>query len=209
MRTTLYYWPGYCSLADHIVLEWVGADYDLVVADEAYRNSSEYALINPSRTVPAIVFASGFILSQNVAILNYLADLYPEAQLNGNGTPESRALVNRWLAYIAADVHKAFSPLLHPDRILGDPSVHDATLTRARQVLRAHFGIFNDQIGDNDWLVENRRSIADPYLLVLLRWARAVSIDLSGYSHLSRYYHRLRRDPAVERAINQEEHLRN
>lgn len=204
MAITLYYWPGYCSLAGHIVLEWIGADYVLVRADQSFRGSDEYAPINPSRTVPAVLFEDGFALSQNVAILNYLAELYPEARLQGDGSARARARVNRWLSYIAADVHKTFSPLLHPDRILGDELTKEATLARARDQLRAHFTVFEQALGGRDWLVENQRSIADPYLYVLLRWARAARVELSGCVHLDRYYNRFRDDEVIRRILTQE-----
>lgn len=205
MTIKLYYWPGWCSLSDHIALEWVGADYELVKADEDFRNSTGYAKINPSRTVPAAVFDDGFVLSQNIAILNYIADTYPEAHLLGDGSPRGRAEVNRWLSYIAADVHKAFSPLLHPDRIVGDERAIETTLGQARDRLRGHFQIFDRALQGRNWLVANHRSIADPYLFVLLRWARSVNVDLSRLDNLARYFAELSKDPGVRRALQQEE----
>ena len=92
----LYYMPGACSLADHIVLEWIGASYETVRMTHAGIKAPEYLAINEGGTVPLLVDGD-FFLTENVAILTYLADLYPDAQLIGDGTPRGRAEVMRWL----------------------------------------------------------------------------------------------------------------
>ncbi|WP_334150483.1 glutathione S-transferase family protein [Hyphomicrobium sp.] len=202
---TLYYYPGYCSLGDQIALEWIGAPYRLIRADDRLRNSVAYAKLNPSRTVPVLVTEDGWVLSQNVAILNFLAESYPGAHLNGDGSVRRRAIINRWLAYIAADVHKAFSPLLHPERIIGNDSSKEAILAHARSTLRMHFGVLDQQLQDNPWIAGPDRSIADPYLFVVLRWAHAVKVDLSDYDTLTAYYRRLRNDADVKVALAREQ----
>lgn len=195
---TLYYWPGYCSFATHVVLRWVGAEVALNKVDYDARQSDDYKRdVNPSSTVPALVLPDGFVLSQNSAILNYLADIYPEAGLGGDGTPLGRAKVNRWLGYINSDVHKVFSPLLHPERVPGDTEAQEATKEMARNALRRHFEILDGQLATNEWIAGEQRSIADPYLFVLVRWARAGKLDLGGLDHLLAHYQRLAQDPAV------------
>ncbi|MFD2249571.1 glutathione S-transferase [Pseudochelatococcus lubricantis] len=195
---TLYYWPGYCSFATHVVLRWIGAEYSLNKVDYEARQSEAYKRdINPSSTVPVLVLPDGFVLSQNVAILNYLADTYPDARLGGDGTTLDRARVNRWLGYINSDVHKVFSPLLHPERVPGNAEAQEATKEIARQTLRRHFEILNSQLETNEWIAGDQRSIADPYLFVLVRWARARKLDLSGLGHLLGHYQRLAEDRAV------------
>jgi glutathione S-transferase len=199
---SLYYWPGYCSLATHVVLRWVGAEYSLNKVDYDARQSEEYKRsTNPSSTVPALILPGGFVLSQNSAILNYLADTYPEARLGGDGTALGRANVNRWLGYINSDVHKVFSPLLHPERVPGNAEAQEATKEIARKALRRHFEILNDQLASNEWIAGDQRSIADPYLFVLVRWARAGKLDLGGFEHLLAHYQRLAADPAVVEAM--------
>lgn len=199
---TLHYWPGYCSFATHVVLRWVGAEYSLNKVDYDVRQSDEYKRdVNPSSTVPVLALPHGFVLSQNSAILNYLADTYPEAQLGGDGTTLGRAKVNRWLGYINSDVHKIFSPLLHPERVPGNAEAQEATKEIARKTLRRHFEILNDQLATNEWIAGDQRSIADPYLFVLVRWARAGKLDLNGFDHLLRHYKRLAEDPAVIEAM--------
>ncbi|MBR0898848.1 glutathione S-transferase family protein [Bradyrhizobium tropiciagri] len=201
----LHYWPGYCSLATHIVLRWLGAEYSLNKVDYDTRQSKDYQQkINPSSTVPALALPDGNMLSQNIAILNYLADLYPEAKLCGDGTPLGRARVNRWLGYINSDVHKAFSPLLHPERIPGDAAAQEATKQIARTALRRHFEILNAQLTANEWIAGEQRSVADPYLFVLVRWAKVTQLDLAGLDHLLEHYARVAQDPAVTEAMSAE-----
>ena len=76
----LYYFPGACSLADHIVLEWIGAPYETVELDRAALKSPEFLALNPNGAVPVLVDGD-FVLTQNVAILCYLAERYPDARL--------------------------------------------------------------------------------------------------------------------------------
>lgn len=199
---TLYYWPGYCSFATHVVLRWVGAEYSLNKVGYDVRQSDEYRRdVNPSSTVPVLVLPDGFVLSQNSAILNYLADTYPEARLGGDGTTLGRAKVNRWLGYINSDVHKVFSPLLHPERVQGNADAQQTTKQVARMMLRRHFEILNDQLATDEWIAGDRRSIADPYLFVLVRWARAGEVDLRGLDRLLQHYQRLAEDPSVIEAM--------
>lgn len=199
----LYYWPGYCSLATHITLNWLRADFELEKVDLSTRQSQAFINLNPSSTVPVIVVGD-WVLSQNVAILNYLADTHPDAKLNGDGSPESRAQVNRWLAYINSDVHKSFSPLHHPERIQGDSAVIEATQQLARSNIRRHLEVFDKTLEHREWLLGAGRSIADPYLFVMLRWALLFKIDFSGMPHLTRYFDELCRDREVIRSLDEE-----
>ncbi|MGH8174151.1 MAG: glutathione S-transferase N-terminal domain-containing protein, partial [Rhodanobacteraceae bacterium] len=90
----LYYYPGACSLADHIVLEWIGTDYELIEMSRASVKSPEYLAINPAGSVPLLRHGD-FLLTENVAILSYLADLFPKARLIGDGSARGRAEVMR------------------------------------------------------------------------------------------------------------------
>ncbi|MDI9271802.1 glutathione binding-like protein [Stenotrophomonas sp. PFBMAA-4] len=200
---TLHYWPGYCSLAAHIVLRWIGSPYRLKLADLDTRQSNAFLRLNPSSTVPVLVDEDGWALSQNVAVLRYLAEISPQARLGGEGV-RGRALVNRWLAYINSDVHKAFSPLMHPERLAVDQDEREQTLDDARKVLRKHFGVFDKALGERPWIAGDHRSIADPYLFVLTRWARARGVDLGGFDGVNTHFARLCADPDVCEALAEE-----
>lgn len=198
----LYYSPGACSLADHIVLEWIGKPYEAVRVSREERRAPAYLAINPAGAVPALE-DDGWVLTQNAAILNYLADTHPEAGLGGDGTPRGRAEVNKWLAVSNSDIHPSFHPLFGATAWLHDPELVEKSKDVARTKLRGLFERMDAQLAGRDWLA-GARSIADPYLFVVLRWAKAMDVDLSGLGNLERFFTAMLADPGVRRALEQE-----
>ncbi len=198
----LYCMPGACSLADHIALEWTGQPYEIHKLSHDDLKTEDFLKVNPLGAVPALQLQDR-VLTQNAAILNYLADSYPDAKLGGDGTPEGRAEVNRWLGFLNADVHPAFKPLFGGTAYLGDETVIEQTKDNAKQTLRGHFERADKQLDGKDWLA-GTRSIADPYLFVVTRWAKAMKIDLSGLGGLQRFFERMREDAGVKRALEDE-----
>jgi glutathione S-transferase len=198
----LYYSPGACSLADHIVLEWIGKPYEAVAVTHDQRQSPDYLKINPAGAVPALE-QDGWALTQNAAILNYLADTHPDAGLAGDGSPRSRAEVNKWLAVANSDIHPAFHPLFGTTAYLEDPALIDRSKDVARAKLRTLFGRTDVQLAGRDWIA-GTRSIADPYLYVVTRWAKAQGVDLSGFGDLERHFNAMQADAGVQRALQQE-----
>jgi glutathione S-transferase len=199
----LYYFPGSCALADHIVLEWIGAPYETVSMSAADVKTPEYLALNPEGVVPLLV-EGDFTLTQNVAILSYLAERYPEARLLGDGTPKGRAQVLRWLALLNSDVHPAFRPIFVPARFLPEPKLARALADAAAVNVRRYFGLLDKRLEERRWLVD-QRSIADPYLFVMLRWAIRLDIGLDGFPNLLEFAERMDADPAVRAAITVEE----
>ncbi len=199
----LYCMPGACSLTDHIVLEWIGQPYQYqpVARDEL---KTSYLKVNPSGAVPALALADGTILTQNIAILDYLAGLAPEAKLMGDGSALSRARVMRWLAFINADVHKNFSPLFSPAAFVDGEAARESLKEKAIGRLRKQFEILDAQLGSGTWLVDNQRSVADPYLYVVLTWARAMQMDLTGLDNLARFITHMEADAGVQAALKAE-----
>lgn len=197
----LYYSPGTCALSDHIALEWIGRPYEAVEVSREQRKTPEYLKINPAGAVPAFE-QDGWVLTQNVAILNYLADSFPEARLGGDGTPRGRAEVNKWLALANSDIHPTFHPLFGSTSYLEDPALIDLSKDVARTKLRGLFERVDAQLAGRDWITGSR-SIADPYLFVVTRWAKGLEIDLSGLTNLERYFNAMLADPGVQRALKQ------
>lgn len=193
--------PGACSLADHIALQWIGQPFEAVVVSREQRKSPEFLGLNPAGAVP-VFERNGWVLTQNAAILNYLADAFPEAKLGGDGTPEGRAEVNRWLAMLNADVHPAFHPYFGSTAYLGEEA---ATQTKqaAGEKLRGYYQRIDAQLADNDWLT-GTRSVADPYLFVTLRWAKGLGVDLSGLANLDAFFQRMSADTGVQAALQAE-----
>jgi len=199
----LYYLPGACSLADHIVLEWIGLPYEALQVQRAELRSEAHLKRHPVGQVPVLVEDDGWQLTENVAILNYLADRFPAARLGGDGSARGRAEVNRWLGYLNSEVHQTFKPLFAPQRFITDESQHAELQDTARAKLRQHFTLFDRQLADRDWLT-GTRSLADPYLFVVARWARAKQVDLQGLEQLARYSERLHADTGVQAAMRAE-----
>lgn len=201
MTMKLYYSPGACSMSDHIALEWIGKPYTAQKMTKEELKSPEYLKLNPAGAVPVLEI-DGWPLTQNVAILNYLADSFPEAQLGGDGTAKGRAEVNRWLSFLNADVHPTFHPLFGTTGFLDEAAVAQ-TQEKAREKLRELFGRANTQLQGRDWLT-GTRSIADAYLFVVLRWAKAMNVDLTGYGNLASFVERMLTDSAVRKVLADE-----
>ncbi|HTN34783.1 MAG TPA: glutathione binding-like protein [Marinobacter sp.] len=198
----LYYMPGACSLGVHIVLEWIGAPYEVQRLSHDELKQAPFLAVNPAGAVPALA-VDGWVLTQNAAILNYLADSFPEAKLGGDGSPKSRAEINRWLGVINADAHPAFRPLFGATSYLNDKAAIEATKANAKTRVRQYLQTINNQLEGRDWLA-SQRSIADPYLFVITRWCEAMEIDLAGLDHVHRFRERMNADPAVQNVLSAE-----
>ncbi|MBS0432843.1 MAG: glutathione S-transferase N-terminal domain-containing protein [Proteobacteria bacterium] len=198
----LYTTPGACSTADHIALEWTAEPYTTQIVSREERGKPEFRKLNPAGSVP-VLEEDGWVLTQNSAILNYLADRFPEAKLGGDGTPKGRAEVNRWLGFLNSDMHPAFKPIFGTTNYLEDKAVIEKTHDHARRQLRAMFERVDERLGKHDWLA-GARSIADPYLFVMLRWAKNVKVDLSGLENLKKFEQRMRADAGVRKVLKDE-----
>jgi|SRR5690348_7990769 glutathione S-transferase len=199
----LYFSPGTCALADHIVLAWIGKPYEIKKVSREERAEPAFRKINPAGAVP-VYEEDGWVLTQNGAILNYLADKFPEARLAGDGTAKGRAEVNRWLAFINSDVHPAFKPMFGSAAFLEDPALIEKAKANARTNLRTMFERLDAQLAGRDWLA-GQRSIADPYLFVTLRWAKSQGVDMNGLDNLARFMKQMNDDPGVRKALAEQE----
>ena len=198
----LYYSSGACSLADHIVLEWIGKPYEAIRVTRDERKSPAFLELNPAGAVP-VLQDGDWVLTQNSAILNFLADTFPEAGLGGDGTPRGRAEVNRWLSFVNSDVHPAFKPLFGTTAYLEDEAIIGKIKDVARTSLRTLFERADAQLATNDWIA-GTRSIADPYLYVVTRWAKAQGVDLAGLDNLARFSAQMEADTKVRKVLAEE-----
>lgn len=198
----LYSKPGACSTADHIALQWTGQPFEVELLDKDTLKAPAYLAINPAGSVPTLVDGS-FVLTQNAAIMGYIADSYPQAGLGGDGSPQQRAEANRWLAFVNSDVHPAFSPLFAPAKFIADDSQYDAIRDAARKRLRGLFETANRQLADKPWLA-GFRSYADAYFYITLRWAAGAKVDLTGLDNLAAFKTRMEADTGVQAALKAE-----
>ncbi|MEM7091287.1 MAG: glutathione transferase GstA [Pseudomonadota bacterium] len=194
----LYYKPGACSLASHIMLYEVGAQFDIELVDTtAGRTESgqNYTDINANGYVPSLDTDGGDILSEGVAILQYIADTHPErAYAPAPGSIE-RARLHQFLNYAAAELHKAWGPLFASNSTQAEK---DAAQTK----VASKFDYLNSVLADGrDVLVGDQFSVADAYTFVLVNWANFKSIDLGPWPNLARYVARIADRPAVKSAF--------
>ncbi len=201
----LYYMPGACSLATHIVLEWSQTAYEAVRLDRHAIKKPEYLALNPRGTVPFLMHGD-VALTESVAILGYLADLSPQLRLAGDGTAPSRAEVMRWLGFLNSDVHGAFVPIFHPGRYLQDDALALPITETARGRVREYLRHLDLQLEGRLWLTGSR-SVADAYLFVMLRWAIITKVGLKAFLNLSEFARRLHGDKGVHAALVMEEGL--
>lgn len=197
----LFLMPGACSLATHIVLEWVGVPYTTQALTHEETKGPEFLARNPMGAVPALE-VDGQILTQNNAILHYLAETNPAAGLLGQNALE-RAEVNRWLGFVNSDIHPTFRPLFGATAFLKDEATIEKTKTQARERLRQLFTLADQQLTGREWIAGNR-SLADPYLFVVTNWAHMTGVDLAGLDNLQRYFDRMMADPGVTTAMTAE-----
>lgn len=201
----LYTKPGACSLADHIVLHWSGLPFEVQVVDLATMKSPDFLAFNPAGAVP-VLRDGDWVLTQNSAILHYIAQSAPDKALDGGSELRSRAEVNRWLAFLNADLHPTFKPIFGATRYLVDEAVIARTKEDALTRLRALFQRADAQLAaGHPWLAGTASaSIADAYLYVTLRWAQAVGVDLSGCEALAAFRARMEADAGVQAALKAE-----
>lgn len=194
----LHYLPGACSLADHIALEWSGAEYtaQAVPRDQL---KGDFLRINPMGSVPALELADG-VLTQNAAILNYIADSVPAARLGGERSPRERAEINRWIGFLGSDLHPAFKPMFGATAYLEDADTVARTKAHAMEQVHRLLGIVDAHLTGREWLA-GERSVADPYLYVMLRWAKKHGIDLGGYGALAAFVTRIEADAGVQKVL--------
>lgn len=199
----LYYMPGACSLASHIVLEWVGQPYETHQLSREALKGPEFLKVNPLGAVPALTDGD-WTLTQNVAILEYIAEQAPQSKLLGDGSARSRAEVRRWLGFVNSDIHKTFSMIFGASRFLGDEGAQKELAGSASKLLTKLFSQIDAQLAGKSYLAGDAPSIADAYLYVVLRWARAKEVDLAGQDNLAAFQKRMEADKGVQAALKAE-----
>ena len=196
----LFYAPGTCALAPHIVLEWIGEPYDL---QKVKPSDPDYLKLNPLGQVPAIIDGEGKVMNQADAILKYLARKYPEAKLGDEGTLRDEYDLDRWLAFLTGDMHPAFFPYFVPDRYSTDQSdiAKQATKEAAYKLIDRVYKHLEQHLDGKDFVVGNRRTIADPYAFAMIRWGNNLPDGLASYPNLDRFYNHWLEDAGVQRAM--------
>jgi glutathione S-transferase len=202
---TLFYAPGTCSIAAHIVLEEIGAPYELVKVD--IRNKTpEFLAINPRGKVPALKTPHG-ILTENVAILSYLADTNPQAELLPPPTRDAfaRGEATSWLAFLSSTLHTAFGPIFARGSWLDDDAAKQALVDYAKRNVERWYADVDDRLKGKRFSLGDRFSVVDAYATVFYRWVVAMGLfDIERYPSYSAVAQRVLDRPAAQRAVARE-----
>ena len=192
----LYYAPGACSLAPHIALREAGVDFEPVRTDirnKTLPDGSSYLDVNPQGAVPALGLEGGDVLTQNVAIMEYISDQAPEkALIPADGLAHYRVI--ELLAYISSEVHKSHAPLWNP-------ASSEEAKQAARELVAKKYDYLQTRLGDGPYLTGEAFTPADAYLFVMLSWAEMKGIDLSRFPQLAAFFERVKQRPAVQDAM--------
>lgn len=198
----LYTKPGACSTADHIALCWCDAQFEAQNVTPELLQDPKFLKLNPMGQIPVLVDGD-FVLTQNVAILTYIAESFPKGKLLGDGSLQHKAEALRWLSFVNADVHPAFSLIFGGKKYSSDPVIVEALAKGAAERLHKLFAQANDQLNGKEWIA-GFRSVADPYLFMTLTWAARVGLDLSAFANLQKYIEKMQKDSGVQSAFKAE-----
>ncbi|HET7833071.1 MAG TPA: glutathione S-transferase N-terminal domain-containing protein [Gallionella sp.] len=202
----LYYSPGACSLAPHILLEELGVPYqlELVSIAEGRTQAPEFLAVNPKGRVP-VLEVNGAILTEAPAILVYLALTHPDkSMLPSDPVEHFRCL--EWFNWLSGTVHAmGYGQLWRPERFIDDSSQYDRISAKGREnIIDSHRHI-ETLLNGRSWSIGNRYSCVDPYLLVFYLWGNAIGLNMATeYPAWSGHAARVLARDAVQRAINQE-----
>lgn len=195
----LYFTPGACSLAPHIVLEELGLSHVLDKVDlkaKKTQSGADFLALNAKGYVPALQLDNGHILTEGLVISQYLADQKPEAGLIP-AAGEERYQLQSLMVFISTELHKPMGSMFNPAQSADARQAAEATLTK-------RLGWIVEQLGDNEYLFANQFSIADAYLFTVLNWANIVKFDVTPWPTLAAFSARVAQRPAVQAALKAE-----
>jgi glutathione S-transferase len=206
----LYFSPGACCMSCHIALIETNTPFELVYvgknADEVVKK--DFKLINPLGMVPALELDNNKVLTQNTAILEYIADQHPEAGLLEKVGTVQRAETMLWLSLVAADLHKAFHPLFGLARISSDPNAQSDIKNWSFSNIDKYLSIIEQQLQDHQYIAGDHFTIADCYLYTVYQWTKIVKFPTDKYTALNSYSARLGDRPSIKYVHEQENKYR-
>ncbi|HRE22577.1 MAG TPA: glutathione transferase GstA [Rhabdaerophilum sp.] len=198
----LYFKPGACSLSSRITMTELGVPFEAVRVDTETgktETGADFRAINPKGYVPALEIAPGTIITENPAILQYLADTHPDARLAPAAGTLERARLQEWLNFTSSELHKAFAPYF------GGRALEGAEKERAEANLARRIGDVAHGLSDGRrFILGDAFSVADAYLFVVLNWTNFIGVSLDRWPEVARYFARLAARPAFQSALRAE-----
>jgi glutathione S-transferase len=192
----LYYSPGACSQAPHILLHEIGLDHDAArvnLKSKTLDDGSSYLTINPKGAVPALELDSGDVLTENAVILQFLGDRSSVGEVLPSLGQFRRYRVLEWVNFITTELHKSFAPLFKPDAA-------DETKRFFREQIARKLDYVDEQLGSGPFLCGDELTIADPYLFVISSWTDKM-IGLNNWPNLIAFRERMLERPSVRHVL--------
>jgi glutathione S-transferase len=196
----LFFSPGACSLAPHIVLREAGLSFGLEKVDTGKHTTADgadYYAINPKGQVPLLELDDGQRLSEGPVIAQFIADLAANTALMPAAGSMARYRVIEWQNYVGSELHKSFTPLFNP-------AIDAGAKKTLAALLRKKYEWVDSRLSDSKFLTGDAFSAADAYLFAVSSWARHVALDLSDLRHLQRFMADVAARPAVREAMKAE-----
>jgi glutathione S-transferase len=195
----LYFSPFACSLASRIALYEAGADARFIEVDSKTKltpDGIDYLEIYPLGLVPLLRLDDGSLLSENAAILQYIAHRYPHAKLAPNDELE-RARLQQWLCFIGTELHQGLFCQLF------DKEAPDGTRAHTLKKHESRFKYLDDHLSCREFLLDGF-TVADAYLYTTLNWAAPTRVNVQRFPAVQKYHQRLRTRPSIARAFQEE-----
>ncbi|MBQ7552592.1 MAG: glutathione transferase GstA [Rickettsiales bacterium] len=196
-RITLYYSKGSSSLADRIIINELGIDATYVSVDlktKKTENGEDYFNINKLGYVPALKLDNGAILTENIAIIQYLAEQYGDGKMIGGGFERYRVMEK--MSFIASELHKTFGALFK--------QTDAKEKAKTMKDLKPKLEYVDKVLGESKFIAGNYFSIADAYAFVILNFANFVNVDLKSYKNITAYMKEIGTREAVIKSLRQE-----
>jgi len=200
----LYYSPGACSFAPHIVLEEIGKPYEveLVSTMDGSTQKEKYLKINPKGRVPLLIDGE-HIITEASAIMSYLALANPDSNLIDE-SPLQLARTIEWMNWLATIHTQVIAQNWRAERFTDDDSAYEGIQSKGMEGLIETSKRVNSKMENRDWTVGEQYSIADPYLLVFFRWGNRLGLDMRQFQHWTKHAENMEQRTAVQNVLQAE-----
>lgn len=194
-----YYAPQTVSVASHITLNEVGANYETRVLNfgATEQQSDDYLQVNPKGRVPALVTDQG-ILTETPAILAFLGQTFPQANLIPQNDPFAFAKIQEFNAYLCATVHVAHAHRMRGSRWVDDEVAMQSMQAKVPQTMSECFRLIESEMFKGPWVMGDHYTICDPYLFTISNWLEGDSVDINDFPTIADFNQRMRQRDAVK-----------
>ena len=202
---TLYFCPGACSTASHMAIEETGAKYveKPIQLPKGEQKTEAYLKINPRGKVPALD-VDGKILTENTAILNYLAQSFPDKKLMPTDAFEQARCIST-MAWFSNIVHPSYTHYMRPERFTPDAAAQPGVKETGKKTFWTHCQEIDSLLAGKDWIMGKEFSVADCYALVFYGWGLRAELPMKDLANYTAFKERMLKRPAVKKVLESEQ----